>query len=306
MPRHSLPLLLLFLLRAFDHRHQITRLPLPINEITAVNLVCLLRHHQHLPHLLLLPPSLPQPPENLLQARAQFSSPPRPTRRREPPSLRRLCPELDPLSRLRRPNRSDAEPRVQQLEVVEESGNVEASDPNTLGIDVEDRIPRLAAGRAGNVAVAEDRDEDRRFSQGISGEFQGEVDVVGHGSPGVGPEAPMRDLPEDGEDGEVEEDAEVLGRGGAPVGEAGGDGEAFAEDGAEVGREGEVEEGLDGGEFDVGEAGGDGDAGGAEVGDEAFSVGGEREADELLRRLSDRILRRAALGVGGVVGGENL
>lgn len=151
---------------------------------------------------------------------------------------------------------------------------------------MENRIPRLARP-ARNVAVPEDWDEDRRFSQSLFGQFQGEVDIVGSRSPRFRPEAPARDLLEDAEDREVEKNTELLRRRGSPVRKSSGDREAFAENGAKVGREGEVEEGLDGGEFDVGEAVGDGDVGGSEVRDEALGVGGEGEADELLRlRLS--------------------
>lgn len=72
-------------------------------------------------------------------------------------------------------------------------------------------------------------------------------------TPRLGPEVSIGDLPEEAERREVEEDAELLGGGGAPVGECGADGKAFLEDGSEVGREMEVEGGFDGGEFLVGE-----------------------------------------------------
>lgn len=65
---------------------------------------------------------------------------------------------------------------------------------------------------------------------------------------------------------------ELLEGGGAPVWEAVADGEALPEDGAEVGREREVEGGLDGGEFEVSEAVEDRDVGGLEVVDEGLGV----------------------------------
>lgn len=61
---------------------------------------------------------------------------------------------------------------------------------------------------------------------------------------------------------------ELLRRGGAPIGEAGADGEAFAENGAEVGRELEAVGGFDGGEFGFGEAVGDRDAARSEMVDD--------------------------------------
>lgn len=73
---------------------------------------------------------------------------------------------------------------------------------------------------------------------------------------------------------------QLLGRGGAPVGEAGGEREAFLEDVAEVRREGEAVGGFDGGELGVGETFEDGDVGGLEVVDEGLGIGGKRKADK--------------------------
>ena len=71
---------------------------------------------------------------------------------------------------------------------------------------------------------------------------------------------------------------ELLGGGGAPVGEPGGDWEAVVEDVAEVRRERDVEFGFNVGEFGVGETFGDYDVGGFEAVHEAAGVSGEREA----------------------------
>lgn len=76
----------------------------------------------------------------------------------------------------------------------------------------------------------------------------------GLGAPRLAPEASDRDSPKEAEGREAEEDAELLEGGGTPVRESGAHGEAFLENGAEVGREGEVEGGFDGGELWVGEA----------------------------------------------------
>lgn len=75
------------------------------------------------------------------------------------------------------------------------------------------------------------------------------------------------------------ENVELLAGGRSPVGEAGADGEALLEDGAEVRREREIEGGLEGGEVGVGEGGVDGNVRGEEVIDDILGVGGVGEAD---------------------------
>ena len=72
---------------------------------------------------------------------------------------------------------------------------------------------------------------------------------------------------------------QLLGRG-APVGESGGEQEAFLEYGAEVRREGEAVGGFDGGELGVRETVEDGDVGALEVVDECLDIGGKRKADK--------------------------
>lgn len=67
------------------------------------------------------------------------------------------------------------------------------------------------------------------------------------------------------------------GTGGAPVGEAGADGEAGGENSAEIGRKGEAELSLGSGEFGVGETGLDVDAGVSEMGEDFIGEGGEGE-----------------------------
>ncbi|PON35632.1 hypothetical protein PanWU01x14_334720, partial [Parasponia andersonii] len=212
------------------------------------------------------------------QARAQ----PRPTppraarlRRYPPPLLRRLRPELDITRRLRRPRRGRVDPRfpppdaaaaVQELEFLEESGNVVAQNPDVLAVDVEDRVAGLVRRRR-NVAVPVERDEDRRLAQALPGYLQGLISIVWKRPPVFEPEVAARDLLEEAEDGEVDENVKLLRRRRSPVGKTRGDRETFAEDGAEIWREGEGEDGLDGGEFDVGEAIGDGDVGVVELRD---------------------------------------
>lgn len=81
----------------------------------------------------------------------------------------------------------------------------------------------------------------------------------------------------DGRDGEVDGSAEVeaSSSGGAPVGEAGADGQAGGEDRPQIRREGEPKLGLCAGELRVGQPRLDLDAGVAQMGDDLLSEGGE-------------------------------
>lgn len=109
-------------------------------------------------------------------------------------------------------------------------------------------------------------------------------------------------MPEEAKNREVSENVELLERRRSPIGESSSDGKTFPENRTEVGREGEVEGGLDGREFNVGETVEYEDVGGFKVVDEGFGISGEGEASQLGR---SNWLWRLADDIGGGCGGSH-
>lgn len=163
--------------------------------------------------------------------------------------------------------------------VLKESGQIKAQNTNLPSADEENRVPS-DVGEGGDVTVSVNGDKNGDLFQESVGEGNGVVGVIGSGPPRLGPVVSLGNFLEETEFGEIDENVELLHGGGAPIGEAGADGEALLEDGAKVGGEGESEGGFEGCEFGVGEAGEDRDLEGFEVVDDGLGVGREGETGQ--------------------------